>query len=131
LDVAGMNEAQTADANVIGEQAASLHPAGVVAIARGRTALTLGLTGIRVYEATDTDEVENLLADLLDSAARAVIVDEYFRDQFSEWMNNRLRQHTGLPLVLFCPRFTEEDAGTDAYIISIVKPAIGFEIRLD
>jgi len=103
----------------------------VVAIARGIPGLELGLTGVPVHEVTKVEEVEDLLVDLLESDAQVVIVDERFRDQFSEWMANRLRQHSGLPLVIFCPSFAEEEAGTDAYIISIVKPAIGFEIRLD
>jgi hypothetical protein len=86
---------------------------------------------VPVHEVTAIDEVETLIADLLDSETRVVIVDDRFRDRFSEWLANRLRQHSGLPLVIFCPIFTEEEAGTEAYINSIVRPAIGFEIRLD
>ncbi len=103
----------------------------VVAIAHGRTALELGLTGVPVQEVSDVEEAENLLADLLESDVQVAILDEAFREQFSEWMTNRLRQHSGLPLVIFCPSFAEEEAGTDEYIIGIVKPAVGFEIRLD
>ncbi len=103
----------------------------VVAIAQGRTALELGLTGVPVHEVTEMGEVENLLADLLESDAQVAILDEVYREKFSEWMTNRLHQHSGLPLVIFCPSFAEEEAGTDAYIIGIVKPAVGFEIRLD
>ena len=103
----------------------------VAAIAQGRTALELGLTGVPVHEAAGIDEAENLLADFLESGVRVVIVDEIFRSQFSDWMASRLARHSGLPLVIYCPSFAEEEAGTDAYIVSIVKPAIGFEIRLD
>lgn len=103
----------------------------VVAIAQGRTALELGLTGVPVHEVTDVGEAEELVAGFLESAVLVVIVDEGFRERFSDWMTGRLRRHSGLPLVIFCPRFTEEDAGTDAYINAIVKPAVGFEIRLD
>jgi vacuolar-type H+-ATPase subunit F/Vma7 len=103
----------------------------VAAIAQGRTALELGLTGVPVHDAADSEAAEDLLADFLESDARVVIVDEAFRGKFSDWMANRLAQHTGLPLVIYCPSFAEEEAGTDAYIVSIVKPAIGFEIRLD
>ena len=103
----------------------------VVAIAQGRTALELGLTGVPVQEVAQIEDVENLLLDLLDGDAQVVILDESYREQFSEWMANRLRQHAGLPLVIYCPSFAEEDANTDTYINSIVKPAVGFEIRLD
>lgn len=102
-----------------------------VAIATGPLAIELGLAGVPVLEISDVREVENAIERLMDSAARVVIVEESFRDRFSEWFTNRLARHTGLPLVIFCPSFSEEDAETDAYINRIVKPAVGFEIRLD
>lgn len=103
----------------------------VVAIAHGEAGLQLGLTGLQVREALDVSEVEKQLADLMDSDAQVVIVDERFRNQFSEWFNLRMARHSGLPLIIFVPAFDEEDPGTDAYINAILKPAVGFEIRLD
>jgi vacuolar-type H+-ATPase subunit F/Vma7 len=103
----------------------------VVAIAQGQPALQLGLTGLRVVEAQSVEEVEKQLAELMESDAQVVIVDERYRDQFSEWFSLRLARHSGLPLIIFVPSFEEEDAGTDAYINAILKPAVGFEIRLD
>lgn len=103
----------------------------VVAIAHGRSALQLGLTGLRVQETANVAEVEKVLADLIDSDAQVVIVDEHYRREFSEWMTHRIGRHTGLPLIIFVPGFEAEDAGTDAYINAILKPAVGFEIRLD
>ncbi|MBI2425481.1 MAG: hypothetical protein HYV27_21830 [Candidatus Hydrogenedentes bacterium] len=103
----------------------------VVAIANGQSALQVGLTGVPVTEARDPKEVESLLVKYMESGANVVIVDEAFRSQFSEWFEARLAKHSGLPLIIFCPSFEEEDAGTLAYINAIVKPAVGFEIRLD
>ena len=102
-----------------------------VAVATGPLAVELGLAGVPVLEIGDVREAENTIERLLDSDARVVIVEETLRSRFSEWFNNRLNRHVGLPLVIFCPTFAEEDAATDAYINRIVKPAVGFEIRLD
>ncbi|MBI2435032.1 MAG: hypothetical protein HYV26_19425 [Candidatus Hydrogenedentes bacterium] len=103
----------------------------VVAIAHGQAALQLGLTGLPVHEVNEIGAVETMLTDLMESEAQVLIVDERFRGQFSEWFSNRLARHSGLPLIIFVPSFGEEDAGTDAYINAILKPAVGFEIRLD
>ena len=103
----------------------------VVAIAQSQAALQLGLTGLKVHETQDPAAVEKLLGELLESDTHVVIVDEAFRNAFSEWFDMKLARHSGLPLVIFVPSFNEEDPGTDAYINAILKPAVGFEIRLD
>lgn len=103
----------------------------VVALANGQAALQVGLTGVSVEEVFSADTAENRLAELMSSETEVVIVNEEFRDQFSEWFQMRLAKHSGLPLIIFCPSFENEDAGTLEYINSIVKPAVGFEIRLD
>lgn len=103
----------------------------IVALAQGNNVLSLGLTGVDVEECISVDAVEDRLNALMQSNAQVVIVDEVYRDKFSEFFANRLARHSGLPLIIFCPAFEEEDAGTAAYINSIVKPAVGFEIRLD
>jgi len=106
--------------------------AKIHAIAKGETGLQIGLSGVIVRTAADAQEAETLLAKEIEEAdAALVIVDEGYRASFSEWFNTKLSRHNKLPLVIFCPAFAEEDPGTDAYINSIVKPAVGFEIRLD
>ncbi len=103
----------------------------VLALASGQAALQLGLAGVPVEEVFSAETVENRLADLMASDTSVVIVNEEFRDQFSEWFQMRLAKHNTLPLIIFCPSFENEDAGTLEYINAIVKPAVGFEIRLD
>ncbi len=105
--------------------------AKVVALATGPSALELGLTGVHVEELDDIAEIEKRLIDLLDSDMDVLIVNESFRGRFTEWCQGRLERHGGLPLVIYCPSFSEEDADTEAYIGAIVKSAVGFEIRLD
>jgi len=103
----------------------------VVAIASGQVGLQLGLTGVTVEEITDAKEAEQRMVEYMDNRkAQVLIVDEQFKGRFTEWFENRLSRHTGDPLIMFCPRFEDENANTDAYINSILRPAVGFEIRL-
>lgn len=103
----------------------------IVAIGRAALELGVGLTGVRVERIDHAPDVEKRLEELLDGGARVVLLDETFRAEFSEWCLNRLARHKGQPLVIYCPPFDEDDARTDAYISSILRPAVGFEIRLD
>jgi vacuolar-type H+-ATPase subunit F/Vma7 len=103
----------------------------VVAIAKDQVALQLALTGVYVEEVKDAREAEQLLERHLDDGARVVIVQDDFRQGFSDYFQARLARHRGLPLVVYCPSFTEGESNVDAYISSVLKPAIGYEIRLD
>jgi hypothetical protein len=105
--------------------------AKIVALARGNTSLSLGLTGVPIDEVRTQAKAEDRLSELIESDMDVVMVAEEWRLGFSEWMQNRLAKHGKRPLVIYCPSFDEEDPGTDAYINAIVKPAVGFEIRLD
>ncbi len=105
--------------------------AKINAIAKDETALQIGLAGVTVRRAANAAEAETLLAEEIEGDAHLVLVDESYRSQFTDWFQTKLSRHNRLPLVIFCPSFSEEDPGTDAYINSIVKPAVGFEIRLD
>lgn len=104
--------------------------AKVMAIAREEMALGLGLTGVPVQVTGELKEVERIVEELIEAKTQMVILDEYYRDKFSETFSIKLQRHSGLPLVIFCPAFAEEKAGTDAYINAILRPAVGFEIRL-
>lgn len=103
----------------------------VIAIAHGHQAITLRLTGVYVEEAATAKEAEQLCESHLVGDAKVLIVEERLRDDFSEYFRERLRKHKGLPLVVFCPGFEEEDSNVDAYLSSILRPAVGFEIRLE
>lgn len=105
--------------------------ARVIAVARPNMAVGLDLTGVRVEEAATVSRAERYIEEVLESDADMLLIDEDFRKGFSEFMKMRLDRHSGLPLVIYCPGFQEEEANTDAYINAILKPAVGFEIRLD
>ena len=105
--------------------------AKVVALAHGNSALALSLTGVSAEQVASQNVLEDRLNEVLETDLDIVIVDEHWREGFSEWMQLRLERHSGRPLVMFCPSFDEEDPNTTAYINAIVKPAVGFEIRLD
>ena len=47
----------------------------------------------------------------------------------AEW-GGGIYLNQGDPLIVYCPAFEEADADVDAYLSSVIKPAVGFEIRL-
>jgi vacuolar-type H+-ATPase subunit F/Vma7 len=102
----------------------------IAAIAMDSTALNLALTGVRVEEITDIREVESRCDKLMQDELDVLIIDERYREDFSERFADRLKNHEGEPLLVFCPHFDEEDSDVDAYLSSVIKPAVGFEIRL-
>lgn len=105
--------------------------ASIVALASDATALNLALSGVRVEEFSEILEAEKRCGKLLDDRLDVLIIEERFRDGFSERMQERLRRHTGAPIIVQCPEFEREDSEVDAYLASIIRPAVGFEIRLD
>ena len=105
--------------------------ANVVAIAQDHVALNLALTGVNVRRPADAESAEEMLRDLLESDNDVVIVQEDLRDGCSERFMNTLSKHKGSPLIVYCPMFEEEDADVDAYLSAVLKPAIGYEIRLE
>jgi hypothetical protein len=105
--------------------------ANVIGIAEDHVALNLALTGVNVRQPANAEGAEELLRELLDSDNDVVIVQESYRDGFSERFTNTLAKHKGSPLIVYCPMFEEEDADVDAYLSAVLKPAIGYEIRLE
>ncbi|MBN2309805.1 MAG: hypothetical protein JXR94_12585 [Candidatus Hydrogenedentes bacterium] len=103
----------------------------LIAIAEGHLAIQFELAGIAVDEAADAQEAEETLARHLESEAGVVIVQETFAEGFSEAMRDRLARRRDLPLVVYCPLFDKEDSAVDAYVAEVVRPAVGYEIRLE
>ncbi len=105
----------------------------VTAITSGGLALQLALAGIRIETPGAPEDAENLLESYLDDprGAAVVIVEDCYRSRFSEWFHERLRRHRGRPLVVYCPAFTTDTLDVDAYLSSVLKPALGYEIRLE
>lgn len=105
-------------------------PTSIAAVAKDSTALNLALTGIKVEEIQETKALEDRFDDLVSNGLDVLIIDERYRDEFSIRMQDKLARHKGAPLIVFCPTFDEEDTDVDSYLSSIIKPAVGFEIRL-
>lgn len=103
----------------------------VVALARGDIALNLDLTGLSVEHFSNVEDVESRLRKLMESDARVLIVEEGFRDEYSDWFREQLKKHSGEPLIVYCPAFDDADSDVDAYLSSVIRPAVGFEIRLE
>jgi vacuolar-type H+-ATPase subunit F/Vma7 len=105
----------------------------IVAIASGDLALELALAGVRVEERSSLTDVETALDGYLQDPGQVtvVIVESRFRQDFSEWFRERLRRHKGRPLVVYCPEFAVDELDVNAYLASVLKPALGYEIRLE
>lgn len=102
----------------------------VIALASDTTALNLMLTGITVEEVSDVKTAESRIDSLLQSDLDVLVIEEKLREELSNRLQSRLKDHSGAPLIVYCPAFDEEDSDVDAYLSSIIKPAVGFEIRL-
>jgi len=100
------------------------------ALASDSTALSLSLTGITVEEVTDPAVAEKRCDELLQDGLDLLIVEEALRDAFTPRMQERLARHEGAPLIVYCPAFDDESSDVDAYLSAVIKPAVGFEIRL-
>ena len=105
--------------------------AEVVAIAQDHVALNLALTGAKIRRPADAADAEDILRELLDTDTDVVLVQEDLRNGFSERFQNILAKHKGSPLIVYCPLFEEDEADVDAYLSAVLKPAIGYEIRLE
>jgi vacuolar-type H+-ATPase subunit F/Vma7 len=104
----------------------------VVAIARDHVALQLALAGVTVDRVKDAEEADELLRNYLESEeVEMLLFQEELRDGLTEVTANTLKRHKGRPLVVFCPSFEQEDSDVDAYLSAIIKPAVGYEIRLE
>ena len=103
----------------------------IVALASDAVALNIALTGVLVEEFSSATEAEKRCEELLEDNLDVLILEECYREDFSDRMKDRLKNHMGAPLVVNCPAFDDEDSDVDAYLSSVIKPAIGFEIRLD
>lgn len=103
----------------------------VAVIANGTLALQFGLTGADVEEAADAEEAEAVLGRYLDSGAEIVVVLEELAQGFSEAFRERLARHRGRPLLVYCPSFEQAEAEAGDYVSEVVRPAVGYEIRLE
>ena len=82
----------------------------VIALASDTTALNLMLTGITVEEVSDVKTAESRIDALLQSDLDVLVIEEKLREDFSNRMQSRLKDHSGAPLIVYCPAFDEEDS---------------------
>jgi len=103
----------------------------VVAITANALSIPLALTGVSVREVAGPKEAETAVSEHLKDGTEVLIVQDTLRAGFSEWFSSQLARHRGKPLLVSCPSFEEEKSDVDAYLNSILRPAIGYEIRLE
>jgi vacuolar-type H+-ATPase subunit F/Vma7 len=105
--------------------------ARITVIAHGHLALQMRLAGLVVDEVADAAEAEEALELHIEAAEGFVVVEEALMAGFSESFEDRLAAHRGLPLVVSCPSFDSEESQVDSYLAEVLRPAVGYEIRLE
>lgn len=105
--------------------------AAIAAVAEEPLAILLAQTGIHVDRPKDMREAEGYIEALCERDVGIIIVQEGYRSRFSERFKERLARRKGLPILLYCPDFDAESKDMDSYIAEVIRPAIGYEIRLD
>lgn len=103
----------------------------IVAVTDGTMALPIALTGVVVHEVKSAKDAEAIIEQHLQDDTEILIIQDTVRRSFSEWFGVRIARHRGKPLLVSCPSFEQEESNVDAYLNSILKPAIGYEIRLE
>lgn len=103
----------------------------LLAITGPRLGLKLRLAGVPTEEATDPEAIEELIVKGVGSGVRVLIVQEDFRDRFSKQLVELLDRPRETPLLAFCPSFEEEESDALEYVAAVVRPAVGYEIRLE
>jgi vacuolar-type H+-ATPase subunit F/Vma7 len=103
----------------------------ILAIAQDHVALQLALSGVPIQRVATAEEAEPLLEKHLEGDTDVLLIQDEIRAGFSEFHMNMLKRHKGSPLVVSCPSFDEEESDVDAYLSAIIKPAVGYEIRLE
>ena len=103
----------------------------IIAIARGHLALELELTGMRVECANNSNEAQSLVEIFLQEKPDIVIVEKRLEDDFTPDFRELLSKHEGTPLIINCPSFDSEGFEAIDHLRTLVKSAVGYEIRFD
>lgn len=104
----------------------------VQALCRLETAPGFALAGLAPQEAATAGEGARKLLEMLDLPGLGVLlVEEPFYDALPEESRRQLGRRT-LPMVVPfpAPAWAERAAGPEAYILEILRQAIGYRVRL-
>ena len=105
--------------------------ARITVIAHGHLALQMRLAGLTVDEVADAAEAQEALERRIGAVEGLVIVEGALMDGFTESLRDRLAAHRGRPLIVSCPAFDSEESRVDSYLAEVLRPAVGYEIRLE
>lgn len=105
---------------------------GVTALANGPLAVGFALTGIHVEEIADPRDTEEALARCLQEDRWAIVIlQESLAHSLPARVREAVLRRKEPPLVVVSPSFDTEESGADRYVAEVVRPAIGYEIRLE
>jgi len=104
----------------------------VVVLSRAPSAAGFALAGLPTVEVQDGGEATRRLSALLQDAQLAlVLVESSLYEALDDEVRRRISSHV-LPLVIPFPgpAWAERGAASDAYIVELLRQAIGYQVRL-
>jgi len=104
----------------------------LLVLCRPASAAGFRLAGLPVLEVPDAAEATRRMHDLLaDASLGMVLLESALHDALDDEVRRRIASRA-LPLVIPfpSPAWEERAAGADAYIIELLRRAIGYQVRL-
>jgi len=104
----------------------------IVVLCRPASAAGFALAGLQAVEAQDgTDATRRLAALLADAGLGIILVESSLYDGLDEESRRRISSRV-LPLVIPFPgpTWAERAAAADAYVVELLRQAIGYQVRL-
>jgi vacuolar-type H+-ATPase subunit F/Vma7 len=104
----------------------------LVVLCRPASAAGFALAGLPVVEVEDGGEAtRRMLAFFADSGLAMVLIERTLHDALDDEVRRRIASRA-LPLVIPFPEpaWAERAAAADAYIVELLRRAIGYQVRL-
>ncbi len=104
----------------------------VLALCRPPSAVGFALAGLQPMEAQDAGEANRRMSALLaDTSLGIVLVESSLYEALDEEVRRRISSRV-LPLVIPfpAPAWTERAAASDAYVVELLRQAVGYQVRL-
>ena len=104
----------------------------LVIVTNPETSNGFRLAGVEVFEASVAEEAKNLLVDFInDDSVGIVAIDEDLMEEVDERLKDKIDKLYKPVVIPIPPKKTVEVSDTrTAYVQSIIKRAIGFDIKL-
>lgn len=104
----------------------------IAVLCRPPSAAGFALSGLQPVEAEDRGEATRRMTALLaDAGLGLLLVESWLYEALDDEVRRRISSRV-LPLVIPFPgpAWTERSTGSDAYVVELLRQAIGYQVRL-